>query len=168
MTEPSALRMLPVEREYAAFLLDALTQPSVQVKTYVHVYKKESGEDVKEEVPAAAVLKRLFEHREPNTMLFKELTQGSVSDAAMNADMTEEAPESRIEALDQLTRKARAYIAKQIEKGDKPVDFRTAFKYVLDSNEELKQAAYGARPETAARTAAEHARYAQLTSAKKT
>lgn len=154
MCQPSALRMVPAEREYAAYLLDVLTEPAgMKLKTYSRTVK----DGAKEELPAVAVFKRFFEMRQPNQLIFRELTAGSVTADAGRAPV----PESLAEARAVATGRAKEYIAKQKEAGQK-VDFKTAYAHVLAEDPELRQACSGVRPEGVRKAAEGITSYRQM------
>lgn len=150
------LRLLPAERPYVAFLLDTISAAAA-LKSYVRTYKKTDGEEVTETLPAVAVFKRLFEMREPNTVLFRELSAGQSTDEAGKAPI----PEGIAAAREVATQRARAYITDQAAKSIK-VDFKTAYNHILSQDEDLKEAVAGVRPEGAAKAAEGARHYARM------
>jgi len=145
VAEGPEARIIPAERPYVEYVLDALTQPAgTQVKAYA---LQMEGKEI--QLDPAGVFKRLVEMRSKETLkaLFTEQSKGGATatggePAIAGARSQQEWAE---DPKGEATRRAKVYAKAH---GDLP--FRKAYRAVLDEDRALKDACANVRPEGAA------------------
>lgn len=132
MTDAVNLKILPWEKPFVAFILDASTGGSV--KTYA---------DNGAELSVAETFKKLYEERKPGMILTEELSTGGATSAGAGAKIGEYS--NYHEARREAVKLAKAYMQEHPE----VKEFSVAFNKVLGASSELKEAVGGVSREGA-------------------